>query len=132
MRLELERQLVEKYPELFRDKDSPPTESLMCFGCECDDGWYNIIESACGIIAHHIRNHPDVAEIADFRWVQIKEKFGTLRLYYIGGADEYILGVIDMAEDLSGDVCEICGNAGKLCGTGWFKTLCAEHETKLP
>lgn len=128
----LEEQLVKKYPELFQDKDKPPTESLMCFGCECDNGWYNIIESACGIIAHHIRNNPAAEELASFRWLQIKEKFGTLRLYYTGGADEYILGVIDMAEDLSGDVCEICGDAGKLCGTGWFRTLCEEHEKLLP
>lgn len=129
---ELEAILVEKYPELFRDKDKPPTDSLMCFGCECDNGWYDIIESVCGIIAHHIRQHRDPESVAGFRWVQIKEKFGALRLYFIGGADDYMLGVIDMAEDMSRGVCEICGNRGKVCGTGWFKALCPEHEKQLP
>jgi hypothetical protein len=122
---ELEKQLMTKYPDLFKDKDAPPTESLMCFGVECREGWYDIIESACGIIAHHIKQSP---HLADFRWTQIKEKFGRLRLYRIGPADDYILGVIDMAEDLSGSICEICGNRGKLCGSGWVVTLCPYHE----
>jgi|694.fasta_scaffold22813_9 hypothetical protein len=129
---ELEQQLIKKYPALFQDTDKPATESLMCFGCECRDGWYNIIESACGIISHYIEQRRKTNDLSSFRWMQIKEKFGTLRLYHSGDADEYILGVTDMAEDLSGSVCEVCGNVGQLCGTGWYQTLCPEHEKLLP
>ena len=57
---------------------------------------------------------------------QVKEKFGTLRIY-TSHADDYIRGVIDMAELLSASTCECCGSAGKLYRQGWHKTLCVQH-----
>jgi len=55
--------------------------------------------------------------------VQIKEKFGTLRLYHDGG-DDYCRGVVEMAEVMSGCTCEICGSPGRTAGAGWIRTLC--------
>lgn len=127
MKPELEHQLVLAYPELFRDKDSPPPESLMCFGCECGDGWYEIVRLACDCIVSHVkRRDPD----NDFRWFQIKEKWGTLRLYGHGNATEFIDGVIAMAEALSSVTCERCGKPGTTRGRGWVSTLCDECEVK--
>lgn len=120
MNLELTKKLIEKYPQLFADTDKPATDSLMCFGCECGDGWFNIIDMACALIAHHIEHKP---EKDVFRWVQIKEKYGTLRLY-LSGHDEYIAGVIDMAEALSSRVCEVCGCPGSVIGAGWLMARC--------
>jgi hypothetical protein len=57
---------------------------------------------------------------------QVKEKFGTLRFYYSGG-DDYISGLVSMAESMSGVTCETCGNPGKTVGGGWLTTLCKEH-----
>lgn len=57
---------------------------------------------------------------------QVKEKFGTLRFYYSGG-DEYIAGLVTMAESMSGVTCEECSNPGKRVGGGWVTTLCKEH-----
>lgn len=57
---------------------------------------------------------------------QVKEKFGTLRFYYTGG-DEYISGLVSMAESMSGVTCETCGAPGKQRGGGWIVTLCDEH-----
>lgn len=58
--------------------------------------------------------------------VQVKEKFGTLRFYYDGG-DDYVLGVVNMAESLSACTCEVCGNHGKITGNGWLSVRCVEH-----
>ena len=58
--------------------------------------------------------------------VQVKEKFGTLRFYYDGG-DEYISGLVAMAESMSGCTCEECGAPGKQRSGGWIQTLCDEH-----
>lgn len=127
MRIELEEKLVSKYPELFRDKNSPPTESLMCFGCECGDGWFEIINRACERISSHIKNRK---EDTDFRWMQIKEKFGGLRLYEFGHSSEYIQGVIAMAESMSYCTCEQCGKPGAPKGKGWITTLCDECDQK--
>jgi len=58
---------------------------------------------------------------------QIKEKFGGLRFYYSGG-DDYMRGVVDMAENMSYVTCEDCGHPGKYRGNKrWFRTLCDRH-----
>ena len=61
--------------------------------------------------------------------IQVKEKFGTLRFYYRGG-DEYVRGVVDMAENMSSITCEACGNPGECIDGGWIRTLCEEHVMK--
>ena len=60
------------------------------------------------------------------KFEQIKEKFGTLRMYTDKGND-YISGVIDMAETMSAITCEKCGALGKTYTMGWNSTLCPEH-----
>jgi hypothetical protein len=119
MNVELETRLSELYPSLFRGQDMPVTENLMSFGCECGDGWFTLINTACSLIA----THEEAAEKTDFLFTQIKEKYGTLRIYYTGG-NAYIDGVVNMAEALSGETCELCGAPGKLGGVGWLTTRC--------
>ena len=120
MRDELEQQLVTKFPELFGDRDKPPTETLICFGCACDDGWFDLIYTACHVIQSHMEYMPETPQ---FRFSQIKEKFGGLRLYHYGG-DDYTSAVCTMAEALSYKICELTGDRGQLCSTGyWLRTL---------
>lgn len=57
---------------------------------------------------------------------QVKEKFGTLRFYYDGG-DEYVSGLVSMAEWASANICETCGERGKLRGQTWLYTACDKH-----
>ena len=57
---------------------------------------------------------------------QIKEKFGTLRIYYTGG-DEAIYGATSMVEGLSGIMCDVCGAPGIQVGSGWISTRCKDH-----
>lgn len=60
---------------------------------------------------------------------QIKEKFGTLRFYYVGG-DDYIDGLEAMADSMSSVICEDCGKPGKLRSGGWVRTLCEDHAAE--
>ena len=60
---------------------------------------------------------------------QVKEKYGGLRLYFSGG-DSYIEGIIDMAEEYSYKICEVCGNKGKPNKEGWITTLCEICRSK--
>lgn len=61
MRQELDELLCNKYPKIFRDRFAPMTETCMCWGFECGDGWFNILNQLCGNIQHHIdwsqKNH---------------------------------------------------------------------------
>jgi hypothetical protein len=93
---------------------------------ECGPGWNDLI----GPIV--IRADETGATI-----VQIKEKFGMLRIY-LGPGDvdcDELLDMIDKAEMESATTCEMCGKPGVTMATGsnghWLKTLCKEHGTEL-
>lgn len=125
---DLENKLISDFPSLFRGANKPLTESLMKFGCEHDDGWFNIIYCMCKSINDHIKNKK---ELVDYEFTQIKEKFGTLRVYD-AGSDDFIEGVIAMAENLSAFTCEVTGNPGKVCRSGnWYKTVSDDQAKKL-
>ena len=116
---ELDKQLCEKYPLIFADRNANMSQTAMCWGFECADGWYNIIDTLCKAIQNHI----DQCNVSQVVAVQVKEKFGGLRFYYDGG-DDYIEGLVQMAEMISERTCEVCGNKSTLYQTGWHKILC--------
>jgi hypothetical protein len=89
-------------------------------------GWFDLLNSTCQIIQSHLDWKPDVPQVVV---EQVKEKFGTLRFYYQGG-DEFIQGVVALAEHMSGKICEECGAPGATGGTGWVTTLCETHRTE--
>lgn len=127
MRKELDEALCKKYPEIFRDRHGDMRTTAMCWGFECGDGWYNIIDAACAQIENRAYNNRLNGE--KFHQViatQVKEKYGTLRFYYTGG-DDYVDGVVSMAETISAKTCEVCGAPGTLREGGWLKTLCDQH-----
>jgi hypothetical protein len=141
MKPELEKELIEKYPKIFEVTEDRKMMPFSMFGCETNDGWYDLLNHLCSQIQHHIdwsneqRNRllgdnphnlsvPD--EVAQVTVSQVKEKFGTLRFYYSGG-DDRIDGMVRMAESLSSVICEVCGDRGQLRGRGWWYTACERH-----
>lgn len=138
MRKELDESLCKKYPLIFRDRHGDLRKTAMCWGIEIGDGWHDIIDKSCQLIQWHIDQRLDFnkraaeqgstvyPEIEQVVATQIKEKFGTLRFYYTGG-DDYVDGVVAMAEAMSAVTCEQCGAPGKLRGGYWLYTACEEH-----
>lgn len=139
---ELQNKLYEKYPQFFVNKDKTPMESPMCFGIEVQNGWYEILSNVCWMIRQHEdnkrwrkkyleENDPEklAAEPEYFpvKFDQIKEKYGGLRLYFTGG-DDYVEGLVSMAEAISYYVCEICGNKGEANKGGWISVRCETHR----
>ena len=178
MKQELDKLLCEKYPKMMVNRNKNMQETCMCWGFDCGDGWFNILDQLMGNIQHHIDwkekqrkwaidynematqakagnfdlfeetvkalpndeyKEKRLAEIVagDFRPVpqsipqvtldQVKEKFGTLRFYYSGG-DDYISGMVSLAESMTGVTCESCGNVGERRGGGWVHTYCTPCE----
>jgi hypothetical protein len=178
MRKELDEQLCRDYPKMMVNRDKPMQETCMCWGFDCGDGWFNILNQLMGNIQNHIdwkerqrevvikfnkiaeqlkagdstlfdeeykdminqeykekrrqelmEQHPrPVPEsIPQVTLDQVKEKFGTLSFYYQGG-DDYIRGLVSMAESMSGVTCEECGAPGDRGGDGWITTLCETHR----
>lgn len=127
MNEQLDKQLCEKYPKIFVNRLGLPTETLMCFGFEHGDGWYKILDALCGQIQNHLdwvnKKEEIVKQVVA---VQVKEKFGGLRFYYVGG-DNVVDGMVRMAESWADVTCETCGNPGTRRKGGWIRTLCDEH-----
>jgi len=96
MKLELQNKLFEKYPKIFRQKDLPPQETCMCWGFQCGDGWYDLIDSLCHCIQHYV----EWKGIQQVEAGQVKSKYGGLR-FYIDGGDDYVDGMIRLAEHMS-------------------------------
>ena len=71
---ELQEQLYKKYPDIFIEKDVPMSQTCMCWGIDCDDGWYNLIDDLCEQLTL-IKKLTGVQIIA----TQVKEKYASLR-----------------------------------------------------
>ena len=57
---------------------------------------------------------------------QVKEKWGGLR-FYVGPHEDFLEGMIVLAENISYTICEQCGNPGSTEGSkSWIKTLCKD------
>jgi len=103
----------------------------MCWGFDCGDGWYDIIDKLC----EKIQKHCDELQSKRFgkrgvslddmqvEATQVKEKWGTL-CFYVSGADDTVYDMIDEAEKESSYTCEDCGEVGKLREGGWVKVQC--------
>lgn len=118
MKLEIEEELVKEYGDI-----------LKISHFECDDGWFNLIKCVLSSVKRHIKwsKNPPI----DFKFVQIKEKFGMLRMYSEGGND-YIAGIVSLAEELSYKTCEVTGMPGSIhVKTYWLKTLSDDEAKKL-
>lgn len=59
----------------------------------------------------------------DGRVIQVKEKWGGLRVY-VGGAPDAVHDLIESAETKSCITCEDCGADGQMRGGSYVRTLC--------
>ena len=81
------------------------------------DGWLGLVEE----MIIELKSSGFDGEI-----LQIKEKFGTLRVY-LSEIHEEADAIVRRAEHKSAHICESCGKPGELRGPRWFTTLCEEH-----
>ena len=99
-----------------------PQEPYELFGIECGNGWNKLITPILDYIDLYNSGHDDKIEI-----LQIKEKFGGLRIYTSFSTPE-LDQLIDDAEEQSFKTCEYCGSTENVSQTktGWIKTLCSK------
>jgi hypothetical protein len=82
MKQELDDKLCKKYPLMFAERNMPMTETCMCWGFECGDGWYDLLDCLCYSIQKYLDLRTDVEQVVV---TQVKSKFGGLRFYTMGG-----------------------------------------------
>lgn len=124
---DLDDLLCTRYPQIFGDRHETGMESAMSRGFTHGDGWFRLVDTLCSEIQRHVER--DGAPAVRAR--QVKEKLGTLRFYYCGG-DDFIAGMVSMAQGLSGYLCEECGAPGRCWRGGLIATLCPAHAASLP
>jgi hypothetical protein len=131
-----------RYPRVFGVGGTKSDDRNQSFGTvawEFGYGWDTLIQNLAAAIDREIEKDPSLT-VDDhengkfaFKVEQMKEKFGTLRFYYSGGNDR-IHGLVEMTENLSGSVCEVCGTLGTLCRSNkgsWMRTMCEDCAEKM-
>lgn len=150
MKAELQNKLFKRYPKIFIQKDLDMTQTAMCWGIQCGDGWYTLLDCLCFELQNLTDNGENEYKYYPFgRFISelfrnaklrgrtitkplpqivtttIKEKFGTLRFYHTGYCKQSE-ALIGYAETLSAETCEVCGATKDVSLTkgSWLKTLC--------
>lgn len=59
MKPENDKYLCDTYPKIFADRHAPMTKTAMCWGFDCGDGWFNIVDALCANIQNHLNNEHD-------------------------------------------------------------------------
>lgn len=116
-------------PRLLRRRIKTP---FYYWGFQCGVGWRSILETLfqrveqrCGELDLPDRNYPAVA--------QIKEKFGTLNVYFHFGRTRRLTyrdlaDLIQAAGEAPMVTCETCGKPGEWHNEGWWRVRCADFE----
>ncbi|MBR0780748.1 hypothetical protein [Bradyrhizobium iriomotense] len=118
-------ELVEAHLDLFQAPLGNPTAAEGF--PECEEGWWHILDTVCiRIRAAKKAGH------GSFRFAQIKQKRGTLRIYWTGRlssrADDGVRVAIELAEARSACTCEVCGSEARLVRNGGLlMTRCEAH-----
>ena len=118
--------LLEKYPVLYREAWVAPKKQASRFACggfEIGDGWFHILDRLSARLAKDTAIHV----------VQVKEKYGRLKVYWEGEQnappdprlDAEIEAAIREAADESERTCEVCGEPGMSEMRGnWVSVRC--------
>ncbi len=139
------QELIAKYSKIFQPYEGNPGGSNWT---GLPKGWIKVVDKLCGSIQDYIDtvtifvDNPDYVEgsewdrddktthkkigskIPQVTCVQMKEKFGGLR-FYTNGHDDVIEGMIQMAQYICDNTCEVCGSEENLGNThGWVTVCC--------
>ena len=146
MNEKLQSDLVKAYPKIFKDVGGDPKVTCMADGIQCNDGWYDLLDTLCHTMQRWCdgENTRYITETDKYEFVvegdpeyvqvvaaQVKEKMGTLR-FYVDGGDATTQGIIQMAENMSSRICELCGSPAKTNrDSGWMHTTCDSCNKRI-
>lgn len=121
-------------------------------GIDVEPGWLRLFEKLCADVDQLVKQAPPPP--VKFYWVQVKEKWGTLRTYYKSQATrvdiiipgqgvqmlkiqtdtapkpdvwQAIEDLVSGAETASATICLFCGAPGSLRKLRWWRTTCDAH-----
>jgi Txe/YoeB family toxin of Txe-Axe toxin-antitoxin module len=128
MKKELEDKIVGEFPEFFPNFRGDPGKTCLAWGLAIGAGWFDLFYKLC----------QDVKALnpKEFRFEQIKTKFGGLRAYCIIVEDDKELRnkvskLVSKAESDSYKICEDCGSVDNVTNdvigtSSWIVTMCGK------
>jgi hypothetical protein len=118
------KNIIKQNPNIFGVEPFDSKKTLIGFVFDCEVGWNKLLINLISKISKEIKimtfnakqdNDIEMLDIIDkFKIVQIKEKFGSLRIYYINANHEifnHIKKLIYQTELNSMNTCELCGSS---------------------
>jgi hypothetical protein len=126
MKKSKQEEILNKYHKIFAQFTWSPSQTAMCWGLECGDGWLPLIDALCNDIQKYI----DITDVPQIEVTQVKQKFGGLRFYYRPYEKE-IDKMIWAACEHSTNTCEECGSTDNVTMTkGWISPKCEDCMRK--
>lgn len=132
--IEQNKLLIRKFPFLlprnvWTDKLSEDYDYTYIKGIgEVPEGWERLFLLYCKNMRKELIKYN---YLDDFRFTQIKEKYGSMRLYNNGIPKDSNCDNLEYIYDhLSTYVCEYCGNPAKYISKGWVTQFCKECFVK--
>lgn len=148
--------LLRKFPLLYYQYYLPMTETCMCWGFDCGDGWYEIIYELSEQLERHLKR-TWYERLLGSKLVTISRlwskfigviyrklhwrlprfdyyPFGAVQVkekfgtlcYYTNYHSDELQEIISKYESLSASTCETCGSNGILIQQGWWHVTCVE------
>jgi len=96
---------IAEHPIIFGVQPFDKATTLMSWGFETGEGWFPTIIETCLEIEEVVKKN----KMNNFRIVQIKSKFGTIRLYVDNGNEE----ISELISKLHYKLVNICERTGK-------------------
>lgn len=122
------QRLFERFDHLYRGRHLPLDQNRMSEGFDCGDGWYDLIHELSEQIEAYCQTHPEAADVIV---MQVKQKFGELRVY-VQPRIPAVEAMIEVARERSRRTCELTGQPGVRCSReGYDLTLCLEKAQEL-
>jgi len=134
MNQELDNILYHRYPKIFPDRHGDPAENGMCWGFQCGDGWFDIIDGLCAEITRQIKAGAMPPVVA----TRVKEKSGYLRFYirdhFNRDANPQAHRLIELAQQQAERTCQQCGRPVELTDAQRWAAMCpaCAGEGQLP
>lgn len=138
MKVELQTKLFERYPLTLRkpceggeEEDNPGANRpgpLDFWGIECGDGWFELLDRLLADFEKHNQKLRKQGKTKG-QWprvLQIKEKFGSLRVYIAPyqAVTPKLHEAMVAAEQASNTTCEMCGGEGEFHKDGYLRVIC--------
>lgn len=131
---------IKQYPYLEdRDGGIPYAEPGELFGDDVNPGWKSLFQKMCDRINVVLDRYEIPRDC--FHFDQVKEKFGTLTVYWhveypdwmrtpeCDAPQDALSKVIDAVEITSGKTCHKCGRRAGWHSTGWILPYCTACAT---